>query len=187
MDARAGDHLTLSSLQSTLHIGAHADSPLHYHKDGEGIDQRDPEIYFGWCEVIRLKTAAPKGLRIGSAQFPNFQPSTPRVLVDTGSFPDPSQWRDDFLSFDPSWLAQLADHNVLLVGIDTPSVDPADSKKLESHQVLFDKNLAVLEGLVLSGVPEGKYFLSAVPLKIKDADASPVRALLFSEDYIHRL
>lgn len=184
LDTRKGDHLTLSSVTTTVHLGAHADSSLHYHSKGVGIDQRDPEIYVGWCEVIRLTGPAPESRRVGRAQFPNFAPKAPRVLVDTGSFPNPDTWRDDFLSFEPEWLEYLADHGVRLVGLDTPSVDPADSKALESHQVLFKRDIAVLEGLLLKDVPQGEYFLSALPLRIKDADASPVRAILMNKDFL---
>ena len=53
-----------------------------------------------------------------------------------------------------------------------------DSKALESHQALFERNLSVLEGIVLDQVPEGIYSLIALPLRLKDADASPVRAIL---------
>ncbi len=67
-----------------------------------------------------------------------------------------------------------------LFGIDTASVDPADSKALDSHQVLRQLNLRVLENLVLDEVPEGDYELIALPLKLMTADASPVRAILRS-------
>ena len=65
-----------------------------------------------------------------------------------------------------------------LVGIDTASIDPADSKTLDSHQVIRRLGLRVLENLVLDDVPEGDYELIALPLKLVSADASPVRAVL---------
>jgi len=67
---------------------------------------------------------------------------------------------------------------VKLVGIDTPSVDPADSKALSSHQQLLRLDLRVLENLVLDDVPEGDYELIALPIKLQGACASPVRAIL---------
>ena len=65
-----------------------------------------------------------------------------------------------------------------LVGIDTPSVDPFDSKGLPSHQMFLRCDIAILEGLVLRDVPEGTYELIALPLKLVGFDASPVRAIL---------
>ena len=67
---------------------------------------------------------------------------------------------------------------MLLVGIDSQSVDPADSKTLDSHQQLLKHNVRVLENLVLDEVPAGDYELIALPLKLTTADASPVRAVL---------
>ena len=72
----------------------------------------------------------------------------------------------------------MADAGVQLIGIDTASIDPADSKTLDSHQVIRRRDLRVLENLVLDDVPEGDYELIALPLKLMSADASPVRAVL---------
>ena len=72
----------------------------------------------------------------------------------------------------------LAAQGVRLVGIDTPSIDPEDSKELPSHQAVARHDLGILEGVVLSQVPDGVYTLIALPLRIEGADASPVRAVL---------
>jgi arylformamidase len=81
-------------------------------------------------------------------------------------------------AYAPETLVQLADAGVVLVGIDTASVDPPESKSLDSHQVLRRRGLRVLENLCLDEVPEGDYELIALPLKLMGADASPVRAVL---------
>ena len=75
-------------------------------------------------------------------------------------------------------LARLADLGLRLIGIDTASIDPADSHALHSHQVARTRQLRVLENLVLDAVPEGDYELIALPLKLMEAEASPVRAVL---------
>ncbi|HEX6364413.1 MAG TPA: kynurenine formamidase, partial [Albitalea sp.] len=90
----------------------------------------------------------------------------------------PTAWSDDFSAYAPDTLAWLADLGVRLVGIDSQSVDPADSKTLDSHQVLLQHDLRVLENLVLDAVPAGDYELIALPLKLTHACASPVRAVL---------
>ena len=66
------------------------------------------------------------------------------------------------------------------MGIDAQSVDPADSKTLDSHQQLLAHDMRVLENLVLDAVAPGDYELIALPLKLAGADASPVRAVLRS-------
>ncbi len=88
------------------------------------------------------------------------------------------RWDADLAAFAPQTVERLADLGVLLIGIDTASIDPADSKTLPSHQVIRRRGLRVLENLLLDDVPEGDYELIALPLKLITADASPVRAVL---------
>ena len=83
-------------------------------------------------------------------------------------------------AFAPETVEHLADLGVVLIGIDSASIDPADSKPLPSHQVIRRRGLRVLENLLLDDVPEGDYELIALPLKLTTADASPVRAILRS-------
>ena len=90
----------------------------------------------------------------------------------------PTQWSPDFSAFAPETIDLLARLGVLLVGIDSQSVDPADSKLFPSHQQLLKHQMRVLENLVLDNVPAGDYELIALPLKLMTADASPVRAVL---------
>ncbi|MGZ3658233.1 MAG: cyclase family protein [Bdellovibrionota bacterium] len=168
------NHLALSSITTTVHLGAHADSSSHYHAKGKGVDQRPLERYLGPCQVMEVNL--PRGDRILPRHIGAVK--APRVLFKTLSFPDPNKWNGDFNSLSPELIEHLADQGVVTVGIDTPSVDPADSKALESHQALFRRDVAVLEGIILNRVESGLYTLIALPLPLKDADASPVRAIL---------
>ena len=100
------------------------------------------------------------------------------MLLRTYASAPVDRWDAQLSAVAPETLERLADAGVLLVGIDTASVDPADSRELPSHQVLRRRGLRVLENLVLDAVPEGDYELIALPLKLTTADASPVRAVL---------
>jgi len=179
MSFQKGHHLELSSIRTTLHIGAHADASNHYHAKGKGIDARSLEPYLGKCQVIRVQKKS--GERIYPEDIASVEIQAERILFCTNSFPNPDEWNSDFNSLSPELIRFLAKKNVQLVGIDTPSVDPEDSKKLESHQAIFETNMCVLEGIILNEVPQGLYTLIALPLKIKDADAAPVRAILVAE------
>ena len=176
MNFAQGHHLRLSHFETTVHLGAHVDSPGHYHRDGKGIESRSLEYYFGLCQVIRVDVA--RGKRIMPADLVKKRITETRVLFYTGSFPDPERWNSDFCALSPELVHLLADQGVKLVGIDTPSIDPESSKELESHSAVYVRDLAVLEGIVLNDVAEGIYQLVALPLKIEGADASPVRAIL---------
>ncbi|MEY4662266.1 MAG: Kynurenine formamidase, partial [Pseudomonadota bacterium] len=89
-----------------------------------------------------------------------------------------AQFDAKLTGFVPDCVQLLADLGVQLIGIDSASIDPADSKSLPSHQVIRQRGLRVLENLLLDDVPEGDYELIALPLKFMTADASPVRAVL---------
>jgi len=166
----------LSAIRASVHLGAHADASIHYHPDGVGIDERPLDRYFGICQVVRV--GLERGERIMPRDIESKPIRAPRMLFATGSFPDPDHWNGDFNSLSPELIDYLASRAVKLVGIDTPSVDPADSKALESHQAIYRNDLAILEGLVLDSVPEGLYTLIALPLRLEGVDASPVRAVL---------
>jgi arylformamidase len=174
-DMRRGDNITLSSLHTTVHLGAHADAPSHYGADAPTIDERNLDYYLGPCQVIRI--AAVRGVRITPDLLPTTL-QTERVLIATGTFPDPEQFNTDFAALSPELVRCLHEQGVKLTGVDTPSVDLFDSKDLPSHQAFLRYDMAILEGLVLTGVPEGIYELIALPLKLVGFDASPVRAVL---------
>jgi len=182
MDFKQGHHLLLSAIETTLHVGAHADSSSHYHASGEGVEKRPLTSFFGAAQVIHVEKKMKARIQIEDLKGKEIKAS--RVLFRTGSFPDPDIWNSDFMSLSPELIQFLHQKGCVLVGIDTPSVDPEDSKKLESHQALFQTKMAVLEGIILKQVPEGLYTLVALPLPIADADASPVRALLFEDPQI---
>ena len=111
---------------------------------------------------------------------PERAPLPPRVLVRTYTRMPVDRWDPHLAAYAPATVQRLADLGVRLIGIDTASIDPADSKTLDSHQVIRRSGLRVLENLVLDDVPEGDYELIALPLKLVQADASPVRAILRS-------
>jgi arylformamidase len=176
-DLARGDTVTLSTLRATVHLGAHADAPSHYGAGAPPIDQRDLSLYLGPCEVLRVPAA--RGSRVGLGDLPA-QLLAERVLIATGTFPDPERWNDDFAALAPELVDALAARGVRLIGIDTPSVDLIDSRDLPSHRAVLRHDMAILEGLVLDGVPEGRYELIALPLRLEGFDASPVRAVLRS-------
>jgi len=167
--------VNVATLSLSPHTGAHADATLHYSPDGAAVGALDLAPYLGACRVIHAIGCGPliewQHLAHALAGLP------PRVLVRTYATAPPG-WDGALSAFAPDTVARLADAGVLLIGIDTASIDPADSKALPSHQVIRLRNLRVLENLVLDDVPEGDYELIALPLKLMTADASPVRAVL---------
>ena len=167
--------VNLSVLTMSPHVGAHADAPLHYAAGANSAAELDLDAYLGRCRVIHAIGCGPliriADLAHAAANLP------PRVLVRCCAKAD-EVWNPDFTAFAPETVEWLAAQGVRLIGLDTPSVDPATSKTLDSHQQLARLNLRVLENLLLDAVPEGDYELIALPLKLAGACASPVRAVL---------
>jgi arylformamidase len=167
-------HITLSTLHATVHLGAHADAPSHYGA-APAIHERGLDSYLGPCQVMHV--AAARGARIGPDMLPGAV-LAPRLLLGTGTFPDPESFTTDFAALSVALVDHLHERGVVLVGIDTPSVDLFESKDLEAHRAFLRHDMAILEGLVLREVPAGLYELIALPLRLEGFDASPVRAVL---------
>jgi arylformamidase len=170
-----GCPVNLSAITMSPHIGAHADAPLHYGPGAPAIGEVDLAPYLGPCRVIHAIDCGPLVRLEHLIHAVDGLP--PRVLVRTCA-KAPTAWSPAFSAFAPETIAWLASIGVRLVGIDSQSVDPADSKSLDSHHLLLRHDLRVLENLVLDAVPAGDYELIALPLKLTTADASPVRAVL---------
>lgn len=180
-DLSKGDSITLSTLRATVHLGAHADGPNHYGLGAPGIDAVPLERYIGPCRVVTAR--AGRGARVGAAHLAAPLDAidlnaTPRVLIRTGTYPDPAHFNRDFAALEPALVEELARRGAVLIGIDTPSVDLCESKDLPAHHAFLRHNVSILEGIVLTGVPDGEYELVALPLRLIGFDASPVRAVL---------
>lgn len=170
-----GANLDLSSITTTVHVGAHTDAPSHYAAAGVTIEARPLDTYYGPCQVVAV--AGTRGRRIVPSDV-TVPISAPRVLFKTGSFPNPDVWNEDFAALSPELVGWLHERGVILVGLDTPSVDLMHDKVLLSHTAIAARDMAILEGVVLDAVEPGTYTLIALPLRLVGADASPVRAAL---------
>jgi len=168
--------VNVSRIELSPHVGAHADAPLHYDSHGASIGRVDLTPYLGPCRVIHAidqgPLVLPRHIEHALRDLP------PRVLVRTYRQAPAERWDPQLAAYAAETIEQLAALGVRLVGIDTASIDPAESKDLPSHQAIRRLGLRVLENLVLDEVPEGDYELIALPLKLMMADASPVRAVL---------
>jgi arylformamidase len=170
-----GCPVNLSAITMSPHVGAHADAPLHYANGVASAAEVDLDAYLGPCRVIHAIACGPL-IRIEHLQHAAHA-LPERVLVRCCKRAD-AVWNPDFTAYAPETVEWLAARGVKLIGLDTPSVDPASSKSLDSHQQLLRQDLRVLENLVLDDVSEGDYELIALPLKLAGACASPVRAVL---------
>jgi arylformamidase len=171
-----GCPVNVSAITLSPHVGAHADAPLHYDPEGAAIGAVSLDAFIGPCRVIHAIGCGPlvKPEHIAHA----LKDLPQRVLLRVYQQQPQDGFDHALPAFAADTVEQLADLGVLLIGIDSASIDPADSKALPSHQTIRRRGLRVLENLLLDDVPEGDYELIALPLKLTTADASPVRAVL---------
>jgi arylformamidase len=171
-----GCPVNVGELTLSPHVGAHADAPLHYDPAGAAIGAVDLAPYLGPCRVVHAIGCGPLVTWAQLAHALDGLP--PRLLVRTYARMPIDRWDPQLAAYAPDTVERLAALGVRLIGIDTASIDPADSKTLDSHQLIRLHGMRVLENLVLDDVAEGDYELIALPLKLTTADASPVRAVL---------
>jgi arylformamidase len=170
-----GSPVNVASIELSTHSGAHADAPLHYDRAGLPIDAVALEPYLGPCRVVDARGA---GDAI-SAQLveTHWSPGVSRMLFRTFDRFPTDGWPSRFTVVSAEAVTALASHGVMLVGIDSPSIDPETSKTMDAH-LAVPRDMRILEGLVLDQVPPGDYELIALPLALVGLDASPVRAVL---------
>jgi arylformamidase len=171
-----GCPVNVSRFEASTHAGTHADAPLHYDPAGASIDDVTLDAYIGVARLIDLRGQGPVVMpgRIAPALA---TPCT-RVLLRTyDQFPH-DRWDAGFTTVAAETIVLLAAHGVVLIGTDSPSLDPQDSKTMDAHLAVRAAGMAILEGLVLDGVEAGDYELIALPLKLAGLDAAPVRAVL---------
>ncbi len=161
-----GADCNLSAIYTGLHNGTHADAPLHFIDGGDSIDKADLSVFIGECYVVET----PQGAITGEFIDNKLPKGAKRVLFKSGG-------KGYFLQ---SAAEELSFSGVKLVGTDALSVG-TQGNQIVPHKALLGENVAILENLDLSKVPEGKYFLLAQPLKIGGAEAAPVRAVLLAD------
>lgn len=169
---------TNSSLAFSAHTGTHIDSPLHFLPNGKTVDEIDLEKINGPCQIINIKRSAPE-ISLKDLKNSQILPSS-RILFKTGNseLNEQNQFNQNFCSLSPEVAQFLADRQVALVGIDYLSIEPYDSPGHPIHKLLLSNQIVILEGLYLDHVPAGEYELVCLPLKLKNLEAAPCRAIL---------
>jgi len=173
-----GDSVNVAALTLSVHAGTHADGPRHCDDDGARPAELDLATFLGPALVVdgrgrdALDVDAVDGIDLARAE---------RILFRTTATGDPGSFPVRFAALTPALAHRLGDAGIRLVGTDAPSVDPFDSKTLAAHRALAEGGVAILENLVLDDVAPGRYTLVALPLRLVEADSSPVRAVLLED------
>jgi arylformamidase len=174
-----GDSVNVAALTTSVHAGTHIDGFLHVTRAGETAAHMPLDAYIGPCIVVdAVGTDEVTGNDIAHVDLRTVQ----RVLFRTRRAVDATEFPATFAHIAPALARRLAAAGVRLVGTDAPSVDPVDSKSLDAHHAFVEGRVAILENIVLTDVEPGGYTLVALPLRLVEADSSPVRAVLVEGD-----
>jgi arylformamidase len=168
-----GSAVNVGSLSSSVHNGTHVDAPLHVIDGGAGAAELPLEAFIGPAVVVD----AEETIGLSGRPLEEAVGRGTRVLLRWGRS-DHQRFPDSVRAVPPDWIDRLAALDVPLLGTDQPSVDPLDSKSLRAHRACVRGGMQILENLVLAHVKPGPYDLVALPLRLAEADASPVRAVL---------
>jgi len=166
-DMKKGIPYNVSMITTGSHIGTHADAFNHFLKDSDvGIDQMDLAHYYGPCRVVTVPEAKPITRETLEGRLDNCK----RLVLHTSG--------QSYLTKDAA--AYIVEKEILTVVTDAWSVAPLDNE-IEIHTILLSSKVAIVENVILDGVQDGEYILSAFPIKITDCDGAPVRAVLIAE------
>ncbi|HWK89502.1 MAG TPA: cyclase family protein [Longimicrobium sp.] len=172
----AADGANVAELSLSAHTGTHADGPYHLLDEGPRIGAVPLDAFLGPARVVDAGGRAM--LDAGWAADVLAGGAPERLLVRTGAWVDASVFPTRYAALDAEAARLLVEAGVRLFGTDAPCVEAFDASDLPVHRVLLAGGVAVLENLLLDGVPEGAYELIALPLRLEEADSSPVRAVL---------
>lgn len=179
MEMEKGMSCNVSTITTSVHIGAHTDAPFHFEPNGQTIDEVPLEKYIGKTLVVEVNAKE----KVKPEDFSHVSlEGVQRVLFKTRKAPPIENFETNYVAVANETAEFLAKNGIILVGIDTYSMDDFHSKDLKTHHILLQNGIAILEGIDLSKVEEGIYELIALPLKLKGLDASPVRAILRTFD-----
>jgi arylformamidase len=172
----SGDTSNNSRFSMGTHVGTHVDAPGHYVDGGPGIDMVDPAILIGPCRVFdlagkQISAAVLRGLDMAGVTRALFRTPSSDDLADP-------EFNPDFAHVTGDGAEYLAEMGVKLVGVDYLSLDRYKAPGHPAHHTLLGAGVAVIEGVVLSGVEPGDYELICCPLKIAGAEAAPTRVFL---------
>ena len=160
-----GDLYNLTAFSMCAHNGTHIDAPFHFLDRGKTVEQMDLDTFVGECYVARHDgdvTGADATAILQKAE------GMPRILIAGPAI----------VTLEAAKV--FASSGICLLGNEGQTVGPEDAP-MQVHKTLLEKNIALLEGVVLTDIPEGRYFLNAAPLCLTGADGAPCRAYLIGK------
>lgn len=173
-----GDPYNLSAVRLGSHAGTHIDPPLHFLPGTTSVDRLELDLLNGPALVLEVPIAS---TAVGPEELREVPAGTERLLLHTSNS---ARW-DRGSTFFPEYVAvtlagaqKLRTLGVRFVGIDSLSIESDPSERFPVHRDLLGHGVPILEGLLLGSAPPGEYWLDCLPLRLKNGDGGPARAVL---------
>jgi len=173
-----GDLANMLELRLGSHTGTHVDVPRHFLRDGKNLDQVGLDQFWGRAKVFQLSVKE----KIDREKLADLDIQANEIILfktKNSELWDIQEFQRDFIYLTVEAAEYLVEKKVKAVGIDYLSIEKFKSKSHLTHTTLLKNGIVILEGINLKDVSPGEYFLFFFPLKLKGADGSPVRAVLF--------
>jgi len=172
----AGAPINLGGIQFGLHTGTHVDSPFHFLHEGKNLDEVELSRFIGKCRVVEISA---ESTAISRADLEPHIPQWDEILLvkTANSLKSENSPFEFGVAIDISGAEYLVECGVRTIGIDFLSVEGKDTMG-KVHHTILGAEMGIIEGLYLNGIPEGEYYISALPLRIEGMEGSPVRAVL---------
>ena len=177
-----GDAANVSRLSFGDHTGTHLDPPVHFIPGGKTVDQLDLNVLYGPAQVVDM-TSVEKAISAEDLERAKLPGNPVRILLKTRNSDmwDRPVFQKDFVAIAWDAAQWIVDHGIKLVGIDYLSVESFGVSEPKTHRILLGAGVIAVEGLNLKNIAPGNYTLVALPLKIKDGDGGPLRAVLIED------
>jgi len=178
MDLENGDITTVSTLSMGAHTGTHMDAPLHFLAGGQSLDELPFDAVIGPARVLPISNS--RCIALDELQAHDLRPGE-RILFRTSN--SDRCWRSDSFVEEFAYVSAdaaryLVERGIRTVGIDYLSVGGYEVDMEETHRILLEAGVWIIEGLDLSHVEPGDYELFCLPLKIAGGEGAPARAVL---------
>ncbi|MDP3879044.1 MAG: cyclase family protein [Dehalococcoidales bacterium] len=177
-DMARGDTANLSAISMGAHSGTHVDAPFHFINGGKGVDELPLETLVGRARVIEIRDA--ESIRPDELEEHSIRRGE-RILFKTRNSSHVWQRKEfveDFVFISDDAAKRLVERGVRAVGVDYLSVGGYKQGGSDVHRILLSGGVWIIEGLDLSAVAPGGYYLTCLPLRLVGADGAPARAIL---------
>lgn len=178
-------------LEMSDHSGTHIDAPIHFIREGQTVSEMDLSQCMGRAVLLDVSDFKAKDEPV-SIDMLNRAEQQQHIVVESQDIvlirTRKGQWGDatffEEAAFAPETGQWFVDKQIKAVGLDLANIDINDNMNRDVHMKILKLPIYIVENLTnLDQLPLNKKFhFQAVPLKLKNATASPVRALAFLEE-----